>query len=140
MSNIRSKSQYSNLLKGFFTLEEFCAQTGDLFPEDELIRMFKSNVKANDGKMTFPDYIRMVVSKNTNFDLSDNTLDHIERIYITPREHLEEEHESPKPQNMDLDKKSTENSRYDRSPNFSKSRFDVGRRNHNRTNSYQSNS
>lgn len=48
--------------------------------------MFKANNQAKDGKMTFPDYIRMVISKNTNFDLSDNTLNHIERIYISPRE------------------------------------------------------
>ena len=100
----------SNPVTGFFTLKEFIKQTDDLLPEEELKRMFKANNKANDGKMTFSDYIRMVVSKNTNFDLSDNTLNHIERIYISPRRKKRSKKSKSRLSNMALIRNSGENS------------------------------
>jgi len=57
----------------------------DIVPEQELTRMFNQNVKAGDGKMTFSDFIRMVVSHHSNFDLRDSTMQTIEKTYLTPR-------------------------------------------------------
>jgi Ca2+-binding EF-hand superfamily protein len=75
----------SNCLLGYFTLGQFCDKASGLVSEEDLIRMFNNNNKEKDGKMTFPDYIRMIVSKNAHFDLSDKTLNEIEQKFITPR-------------------------------------------------------
>ena len=68
--------------KGYFTYDEFKAQLSDMLPETEIKKLFEEKNLKGDGKMTFSDYIRMVVSKNSKFDLSEETLAEIEKFYI----------------------------------------------------------
>lgn len=71
--------------KGYFTLEDFKKKAADTFNEEELEKIFKEGNKANNGKMTFQEYVKTIVSTNSRYSVSDEILDEIAQKYLTPR-------------------------------------------------------